>query len=312
MQLTISHTHAEGTLIHGTTKGDGANEVLKRHRWRWGRSITAWYIPHSRDTKAQQYRINATAQDLESIGFTVDLDIDNTPRSPQDIEADKTARAKDRANALAAKAERKKVAYEKAHATHQNAVDRLPYGGEPIKVGHHSERRHRNDLQRANDTMGKAVEASRAFEEAQRKAETASSTTAARYAPATVGNRIERLEAEARKIQRHLDGYTAQQGSPYAYAVPAATGTARSHWQAEAAQVADELDYWRNIRAQQINTGQVNDYQPEHFTVGDYVQVGPSKIWWQVKRVNKKTLTLKSGPSEIRKSYRTITGHAAQ
>jgi hypothetical protein len=32
--LTITHTHAEGTLIDGTSRGDGTAEVLKANGWR--------------------------------------------------------------------------------------------------------------------------------------------------------------------------------------------------------------------------------------------------------------------------------------
>lgn len=309
MQLTIIHTHPNGTLIEGTTKNDGANTVLKRHRWRWGRSIAAWYLPHSRDKNAQMHRINATGQALEAAGFTVELDIDNTPRKTADIEADKAARAKSRADALAAKADRKKANYAAARAARDTALERLPYGGEPIKIGHHSERRHRNDLQRAHNAMGKAAGAGHTAAEAQRKATTASATTDARYAPSTVGNRIERLEAEARKIQRHLNGYTAQQGTPYAHDVPPATGAGRDHWNAEAARVADELAYWQNIRTEQIDAGQVDEYGPDNINAGDYVRAGRARSWWRVKRVNKKTVTLVSGPSEIREPYQALTGH---
>ncbi len=47
--LTITHTPTEGTTIDGTSKGDGTAPILKTAGWKWGRSITAWYIPHSRD-----------------------------------------------------------------------------------------------------------------------------------------------------------------------------------------------------------------------------------------------------------------------
>ena len=39
--LTIPHTHESGTLIDGTTRGDGTADALKATGWRWGRSIGA-------------------------------------------------------------------------------------------------------------------------------------------------------------------------------------------------------------------------------------------------------------------------------
>jgi|SRR5699024_8427863 len=311
MSLVITHTHAEGTLIEGTIKGDGTNVILKRHRWRWGRSIGVWYVPHSRDKNFQQHRVIATAQDLEAAGFSVDLDIDNTPRTTAEIEADTQARAEARTQALAVKAERKKAAAATARQAHHNALERLPYGGEPVKIGHHSERRHRNDLSRAHNALGKLVEADRDATAAEHKATAAQRAAQARYAPSTVASRLERLEVEARKIQRHLDGYTSHQGTPYAYEVPPATGAARDHWQAEATRIQGELDYWQEVRTEQVQTGQITEHSPETINPGDYVQTGRSGSWWRVKRVNKKTLTLESHGCSIRAAYRTITGHKA-
>ena len=39
--LTITHTPEAGTLIEGTSRGDGTAEILKASGWRWGRSIGA-------------------------------------------------------------------------------------------------------------------------------------------------------------------------------------------------------------------------------------------------------------------------------
>ena len=75
--LTITHTHAEGTLIDGTSRGDGSAEVLKAQRWRWSRNLGSWYIPQSRDRRAKLPQINATATALRAAGFTVELDIDD-------------------------------------------------------------------------------------------------------------------------------------------------------------------------------------------------------------------------------------------
>lgn len=63
----------------------------------------------------------------------------------------------------------------------------LPPGGEPIKVGQRSQRRHEEALERAWTTMGKAIEAEHAATEA---AAAAARATSARYSPVTVANRI--------------------------------------------------------------------------------------------------------------------------
>jgi len=62
-ELTIEHTDAEGTVLYGTARGDGSAEILKVHRWRWGRSIAAWYIPRSRDQAPMRARIKGTVEE---------------------------------------------------------------------------------------------------------------------------------------------------------------------------------------------------------------------------------------------------------
>ncbi|NKU87621.1 DUF3560 domain-containing protein, partial [Rhodococcus hoagii] len=55
---------------------------------------------------------------------------------------------------------------------------------QPILVGHHSERRHRRDIERAHDAADAAREADRAAEKAKAKADAARHTTDHRYDPA--------------------------------------------------------------------------------------------------------------------------------
>ena len=40
--LTITHPHAEGTLIDGTSRSDGSAAALKVPRRRWSRGLGAW------------------------------------------------------------------------------------------------------------------------------------------------------------------------------------------------------------------------------------------------------------------------------
>src|SRR5699024_8984170 len=141
----------------------------------------------------------------------------NTPRTTAEIEADTQARAEARTQALAAKAERKKAAAAAARQAHHNALERLPYCGEPLKIGHHSERRHRNDVARAHNALGKFVEADRDATAAERKVASAQRAAQARYAPSTAANRRERPAAEPRTNQRHLDRYTSHPGNPPAH-----------------------------------------------------------------------------------------------
>ena len=62
--ITVEHSHAEGTLVHGTTRSDGTNLVFKsiRDGWKFSRNIGAdgaWYLPQSRDHNADRTRLKA-------------------------------------------------------------------------------------------------------------------------------------------------------------------------------------------------------------------------------------------------------------
>ncbi|MGW5301644.1 DUF3560 domain-containing protein [Rhodococcus aetherivorans] len=296
--LTITHTHADGTLIDGTSRGDGSAEILKAQRWRWSRGLGSWYIPHSRDRRAKRAQIDATSAALRAAGFTVDVDIDDTYRPTADVEADKIARQAARVDALDAKADRKAGTAEAAWAADQAAHDALPEGGEPIKVGHHSEARHRRAVEKSWNALGKAVAAEREAAAARGRADAAAKTTDRRYAPVTVARRIDKLTAELRRLERDRDGYTRtlhtnqQTGQKYVETHEAATGDYRERVLAEIEHTADELAYWEGVRAHQITVGTAAAYSREVVVVGDLVRYAGH--FHRVLKVNAKSVTVGS------------------
>lgn len=308
--LVITHTHAEGTLIDGTSKGDGTAEALKANRWRWGRSIGAWFIPRSRDNRPNHYRIDATVRSLQEAGFEVDLDLDETVRSAAEVEADKITRQNARTDALTAKAERKAEKEEAAWAKSDRARDSLPEGGEPIKIGHHSENRHRRSIEKSWDALGGAVAATRAAEEAHRRAVTAAKTNAARYSVVQVANRIDKIKAEIRGINRLLDGHTIGKGGPYEEWMNPVTGSAREYQLSRLAEWTDSQAYWQGIRDQQITEGQASNYDKTTVTKGGSVKIRGR--WGIVKRVNPKTVTVATDVGfDLKYTYAEIEDHQA-
>lgn len=293
--LTITHTPAEGTLIDGTAKGDGTAEVLKANGWRWGRSIGCWYVPHSRDRLPKTHLIDATISALTKAAFAVETELDHRLRPAAEVEETRIQRQDDRAAALDAKAERKAAAAEAAWNRANAATAALPEGGEPIKIGHHSENRHRNAIERAHNRLGAAVGADRDAEYASERARTAEATTGARYSVRTVANRIEKLKAEERGLQRKLDGYTAGSGTPYARQIPAASNTYRERVEISLEGVRDHITYWEGVRADQIANGEATNYSRENIAKADAVKV--SGQWREVVRVNAKTVSVTTGYS---------------
>lgn len=307
--LTITHTREDGTLIDGTTRGDGTNVVLKANGWRWSRQLGAWFVPQSRDHAPKAWKINATADALREAGHVVEVTIDDTARPAAVVEADKIARQADRVEALAAKADRKGAAADAAYARHEAAVDRLPPGGEPIKIGHHSEGRHRRDLGRAWSTMGTAVEARREAEDAQAAATTAAATTGARYNPVTVGNRIDKLRADIRKMERELTAPVFDMQTGYRRATEAEQARRDARLTPRIAEARDTLAYWEQVRAEQIADGTVTAYGPHNVAQGDAVQV--ARGWWcRVVRANAKSVTVQTDHGWTdRAPWHKITGH---
>lgn len=292
--LDISHTPAEGTIIAGTERGDGSADVLKAFGWRWGRSIAAWYVPRSRDRLANRGVIDRTRVALEAAGFEVMVSIEDGYRDAAEVEQDRRDRAEARAQVLEARAERSGARVSDLEDRANSIAKAIPFG-QPILVGHHSEARHRRDLDRIRNTADRAVEEARKSADAAAKARASRTHAAAREAPSTVANRLRKLEAERKSWASALEN--AAPGTAYA---------ARA--QLEVDRLTDELDYWAGVRAHQIDSGQALALTPEHIAPGDLVKVARSG-WWLVERVNKTTVTVVSRGCRIRTPYDQLEGH---
>ncbi|MET4224537.1 DUF3560 domain-containing protein [Oerskovia enterophila] len=306
--LTITHTRADGTLIEGTERGDGTNTILKASGWRWSRILGAWFVPQSRDRAVKVRTIRATMAALREAGHDVELSVDDAARPAADVEADKIARQTDRAEAMAAKADRKAGAAEAAYARHEAAVDRLPAAGEPVKIGHHSEGRHCRDIARAWSTLGTAVEAQREADDAQAAAATATVTTGARYSPVTVGNRIEKIAAEIRKLERRITEPVYDFDTGYRTATEDERAARARRLEPVIAEARDNLAYWEGVRAEQVASGTVADFGRHNVAKGDAVKIGG--FWRRVVRANAKTVSVETGYSWTdRAPWHSVTDH---
>lgn len=150
--IEITHTPEEGTLVNGTTKGDGTAQILRAHRFRWFPSLRVWGIRGSHDHAPKLHQINSAANALRAAGYQVTVSVDTAPRDIAAAEADRRARMDDRAEALDRKAERRAGEAD----AHLNAADTIAANrplGQPILVGHHSERRARADQRRLENHM---------------------------------------------------------------------------------------------------------------------------------------------------------------
>ena len=293
--LTISHTHQGGTLAAGTTRGDGTGEILKAHRFRWSRNLGAWYLPRSRDQFADQPAITSAADALRAAGHPVTVRIDDTPRDIAAVETDHAQRSTDRADALAAKADRRNAEAD-AHRDRSDRYLARFAGGQPILVGHHSEATARNAQRKGHDAMRRAIDVTDQARRASERAAAAAHHTEHRYNPVTVANRIERLEADTRKVDRALNGHTRTlftdptTGQRQVETTHPATGADRDRLTARLDHLNDQIAYWHGIRAAHVEDGQAADYSKQDVRAGQWVKI--RRQWREVVRANPKTVSV--------------------
>jgi hypothetical protein len=92
VSIEISHNAAEGTVVHGTSRGDGTNVILKNHGFRWFRTLALWGIPGSRDRQPNMLRIDCAVEALRAAGHDVSTAIDAAHRDTAAAEAGRAQR----------------------------------------------------------------------------------------------------------------------------------------------------------------------------------------------------------------------------
>jgi uncharacterized protein DUF3560 len=272
--ITIEHTHAEGTLLHGTARGDGTGAVIKPlcDGWRFSRNIGtdgAWYLPHSRDWPADRSVIDRLAAALRATGYEVEVAIDDAPRAAADIEADRAERVAGRVDRYGGLADARHASGGARLAHVRGRRSHLALGQPVIS------QRYANFLQRLNRTEESARAEIATGDHWRGRAEAAASNQSYRHDPRVITRRIERLEAEQRRWQRARDG---------------ASSDYLARADAEIAQLGDAIDYWRVELAELDATGTYRPWTREHFRVGDEVRI--LGTWYPVLRVNKKSVTV--------------------
>ncbi|MEA5456928.1 DUF3560 domain-containing protein [Sinomonas sp. JGH33] len=265
-------------------------------------------MPQSRDRLPKTHVIRRTIAALREAGFEAEADLSTETRSTAEVEADRIARQQDRVEALESKADRRAAAAGAAWNRERAAVEALPEGGEPIKVGHHSEARHRRAIERAHASTRAAVAAENAAGEAAARAATAARTTGARYSVQTVANRIEKLGADIRRLERQIvdDTYDPERG--YRPATEEEKARRARSAAPRLGELRDQLAYWEGVRAEHIATGKATNHSRETIKPGDAVRIRGH--WRRVVRANAKTVSVETGYSWTDKApYHEITDH---
>ncbi len=177
-------------------------------------------------------------------------------------------RSLSRANRYAERADRQRSKSQAAHDRAHAAVDGIPMG-QPILVGHHSERHHRRALDNSHRAMGQAVEAGKYAQHLEQKADGSQRQVEHRHTLEYMGNRLEEAKTKQRQALKQLDQCPDHHSAQLALQDAEA---AIAHWQAEIQASGGMLD------SSQIRPG-------------DFICFIGS--WYEVVRVNKKSVSIK-------------------
>ncbi|MGK5677618.1 DUF3560 domain-containing protein [Actinoplanes sp. URMC 104] len=294
--IRITHSHADGTELHGSTKGDGVYDLVRKRGFtaRYGRII----IRPSRDMDAKMHIITPVVELLRAHGHEVELDIDNTARPTEVVEREKAERAAEKAERLGERSAKADAAGDAALAARRRITDGIPFGQPRQHPGHHSYARHTRDLERADQLDGKAVEQWRSAEHLAERASGVEANQQQRVNPRTTMRRIETLEAENRKYQRDLDGYerTFYKGDGktvhFVEKHAPSVGGQRETLLKRIADNNEKIAYWRGELAKLGESGAFVPWGKEHFAKGDRVRRDGFPNWYPVTRVNAKSVSI--------------------
>jgi hypothetical protein len=295
--ITITHTHEGGTLIEGSAKGDGVYEALKGlgTSWRYFPRLRQIGLGQSRDKDAQGWKIEAAARALRAAGHEVTVTVDDSRRRDMaTIEADRAERADARAERLSERAERVSTAAGADYQRARQMSEAIPFG-QPMMPDHHSYGRDRNYRAKMGRTYERAFAGMAEAEELERRAGSAEAGQSHRDSvPATL-RRIAKLEAGERGVKRDLAGrmeWVQGDGENYVQKLVQPGPRYRAQLEARAASLAEQLGYWREHVAKAEAEG-VKVWSKADFARDDFAL--RRGTWYQVQRVNAKSLTVMWG-----------------
>lgn len=228
-------------LTFASRPGDAAVALLKSAGWRWSGRRGAWH------------NNRRFVRPPEGIPYEDEGEVEY---------------AAERAEMLEERADRRAGASAAAYAKAERVASGIPMG-QPILVGHHSEKRHRRDLARISRGYAKAGELD---SEARRLAASASSSQrhqAHLESPGTIQRRLDRLRADLRSLERREKEW-------------GASGSVE--WLQRVADVRSEVERVERLLAEAGGPVEVPEVGP-----GDIVRIKGWKI--RVTRANPKSIS---------------------
>ncbi|MDI9829720.1 DUF3560 domain-containing protein [Streptomyces sp. KAU_LT] len=279
--IEITHTHADGTLVNGTERGDGTAPILKTHGFRWFPSIKQWGIRSSRDQAPRRLAINAAAEALRAAGHQVTVTLEDDVRDNATVRAAKHERLEDRRTGLAAKGERLAAESEALHRYSDSLVEHIPMG-QPVLPGKRGQA-HRNTLERSVNAAIKGAQTARQAEAMPERIAASHRAEARAERPDVIKRRVDRMEAEVRGINRRLDR------------LAPGPSLVREQYEADRAVLLERIKGDQELLEQARAEGRFGQYSKDNVHRDDLVRIRGQ--WRQVARANAKTVSVTTGYS---------------
>jgi hypothetical protein len=295
--ITINHS-GDGTTVEGTTREDAAT-IKQVGGFRWSSAQGFWFLPRSwrEPTRLQRARqlVKAFGDDKAEL---VIGDLAKSLTAEEQAEQH-VARARELADHHLTRAQRLEGESAGHHRRSQAYVEGIPMG-QPILVGHHSERAHRNALDKSWNALGRAVEASKEAELQLERAKSSAAEAEGYDKPARVGNRVEAAKKELAGWRANLQRSVEKWGDGE---LPEDSRL----WQERARANIVELEQKIARDMKVLEDSGVLAYSKETVAPMDLVKIRGR--WSTVDKANPKTVMITSFGSTLPYAYTEIQDH---
>ncbi|MFI5627529.1 DUF3560 domain-containing protein [Nocardioides sp. NPDC051685] len=283
--VRVEHT-AEGTLVHGTTRGDHAQvDALKAEGFKWSRNLGAWYLPRNLRQETRDRKVAALQRALPG----AEVESDGRRQTAAERHAAKLERANERAERKTAQADRLQAAAEAQEKRSNDYLSAIPLG-QPNITDTASGRAFANKRAKMQELGARAWETQKDATAAREAAERAAEAAKGAINPVTVRNRIKKNEADIRKWRRELEGtkptwYTNADGDSVFGNRPA-TGQRKTDLERYIERAQDQVDFDRS----QLDAAGVKTYSRDTVAPGDFIKYGGD--WYPVLKSNAKSASI--------------------
>lgn len=275
--------HFEKSMYMGLP--DEKKKMIKSN-FLWSNYAGAWV---SRCKSPNLYHVEKIAQ---SLGLSCEGEQGEKLSFAEQVQREQE-RAAARVERMEARAEKAEEGSTQAYNTAHQIGSFIPFG-QPILVGHHSEKRHRRDIEKIDNAMRKSCEESDKAKYYEGRAESAQYTAeGAKFKSVDyLLNRISDCQKELRAIERSLQGkdmINRESGERYDKTGCEISEQRREHLNGRKSEWLEKLDFFKG-KLEEIGGGQMT---AERMKEGKpaYVRIG-SKEWYPLKSINRDTVTV--------------------